>query len=137
MFGLQLVERTAQRVSLVDADAFDEMHQRRPAVSGVSGLIECLHHQPGNQFVAAPDRCVAVCTVIANLRHQVLLGQPLQHRHHGGVGQVAVGRKPVVNLAHGEGFWTRPQDAHDRVFKLSGYCHGGHAKAKIADYDSQ
>lgn len=90
MFGLQFVQRTTQRVGLVDADAFDEMHQRSPAVSGVSGLIECLHHQPGNQFVAAPDRCVTVCTVIANLRHEILLGQSLQDCHHGRISQVAL-----------------------------------------------
>lgn len=73
MFGFQFVERAAQRVGLIQADTFDEVHQSGPAVTGVGGLIQGLDHQPGDQFVTAADRCVAVRAVIPDLRYQVLL----------------------------------------------------------------
>lgn len=70
-------------------------------------------------------------------RSQTLFRQAIQNGHHSGVGEVALLGQLVVNLTYGHSVRARPQDAHDRVLKLSRDCHGEHAKAKIADYDSQ
>ena len=53
------------------------------------GLVERVDHQAGDQFVAAVRGRVPVRTIVAMLNDEVLLRQPLKHRHDRRVGEVA------------------------------------------------
>ncbi|SIP65348.1 hypothetical protein BN9982_1840009 [Mycobacterium tuberculosis] len=102
------------------------MHQRGLPAAGVLGLSQCIDHQPGDQFVAAVHGSVAVGSIVADLQHEVLLCQPLQHGHHRRVGKVAARRQRFVDLANGLGFRPGPQMVHDRAFQIPQPCQLGH-----------
>lgn len=87
----QISQRAPKRFGLVRTDPLDEMHQRRLPAAGVSGLIQGINHEPGDEFVTSARGRVAVSAIIADLGDQVLFGQPLQHSHHCRIGQVAPG----------------------------------------------
>ena len=119
MFGFQFGQRQAQRLGLVRADAFHEVHQRGAPASGVGGLVERIDHQTRDQLVAAVRGGVAVRAVVTVLDDQVLLREPLQNGHDGGVRQVAVRGQGFVDLPHGLGLRRGPQVVHYRLLQLT------------------
>ena len=46
------------------------------------------------------DATETISRLIAVLDNEVLFGEPLQHRHDCGVGQIALSRECLVDLAH-------------------------------------
>lgn len=53
MIGFQFGESAPQRLGLVGADALDEVHQRGLPPAGILGLGQRVHHEAGDEFVAA------------------------------------------------------------------------------------
>lgn len=116
MVGLQLRERTPKRSRLVGTDALDEVHKRCLTATGFPCLVESVDHQACDQFVAAVRRRVPVGAVVAVLHNEVLFGQPLEHGHDRGVGEIAFSRERFMYLAHGLGLARPPQVIHHRAF---------------------
>ncbi len=115
----EILQRATQRFRFVGADALDEVHQSSPPITNLGSLIERINHEPRNQFVATVDGRVLVSSVITNLDDEVLSRQPLEHRHHSGVGEVTLCTQRFVNLT--DGLWRGgiPQMVHHRPFQIT------------------
>jgi len=116
MIGLQLRQRTPKRSRLVSTDTLDEVHKRCLPATGFPCLVESVDHQACDQLVAAVRRRVPVCAVVAVLHNEVLLGEPLEHGHDRGVGEIALRRKRFMYLANGLRLARPPQVIHHRAF---------------------
>jgi hypothetical protein len=116
MVGLQLRQRTPKRSRLVGTDTLDEVHKRRLPATGFPCLVESVDHQACDQLVAPVRRCVPVGAVVAVLHNEVLFGEPLEHGHDRGVGEIAFSRKRFMYLADRLRLARSPQVIHHRAF---------------------
>ncbi len=80
---------------------------------------EGVEHELGDHLLAGGDGGVAEGATLALLAHDVLLGEAVQHRHDGRVGDLAVLGELLVDLAHGQRLTGRPQAVHDVAFEFS------------------
>ena len=79
-----------------------------------------------DQFVAAVRGRISMRAIITVLHDEVLLRQPLQHRHDRRIGKIAVRRERLMHLPHGLRLARRPQMVHDGAFQLSEPSQLGH-----------
>jgi hypothetical protein len=92
--GLDPRERLTQHVRLGAGDALREPRERGIPVAR---LLEGGQHQFRYISLAGRGRPVPPCAAVPFPAREPLLGQPVEHRHDGGVGQAL--RKPVADLS--------------------------------------
>jgi hypothetical protein len=93
------------------------VHERCFTITGFR-LGQRVDHQACDELVATMRRRVPMGPVIAVLDHEIFLRQSLKHRHDRGVGQIAVSRKCLMDLAHRLGFALGPKVVHHRAFEF-------------------
>ena len=122
--GVHLGEGLAQGGGLLRGRLVDEPDQGGCAGGPAAGSVERLAHQVGDQLVLARGRLVAVGAAVAHPEDDPLLRQPVQDRHHGGVGQVTFDRECLVDLAYRDRLRGGPDVFHDLAFEVSRNRHG-------------
>ena len=96
---LDLGERGLDVVQLVGGRTVEEVQQRRSAVGDLH-VVEGAEHRLGGERLTGVGGEVAPGAAVALAGHEVLLREPVEHGHHGRVGDLALALEAVVHLAH-------------------------------------
>src|SRR5215207_5243667 len=113
---LQPRERIAEKGGLLVTDLPDEPDQ---GLSAITSPVERVTHQVRGHLLAGRGGPVTPGFTIPLARGQVLLGQPVEYRHHGGVGKVAGSCELLMDLADGERAVRGPELLHHQSLEVA------------------